>query len=520
MRPLWNSFTYFAHQEEGVEWMLKKEISGTIVSKSDGTNRTTVYGGFQCDDMGLGKTIQIVSVLVNNPKRLTLIVAPLAMIDTWSTICDAAGMNVFQLKKHDWVQTNPDVEIPDYFIKMQPSIYITNYDKVINSPVKCNKDWNRIVLDEAHTIRNGKSVSAFCMRRLRAPIRWAVTGTPLVNSLSDVVSLMTFIGVPCTPGFRWEQGYYQILPELLIHRSLESLRAVLSEAPPLPEIIHEVLPFTTPEEEEFYMGVQCTDNLLNMKYARDVLTSSQTFLLLLRLRQLAVHPQVYINAKRREDSTYDRDAWDGSCTKFERVLDIIENDDDTRVHKYIVFCQFREEMELFQTYLTGWNLEVLLYNGSMNQDQRTAVLARSKETTHTTVLLIQLQAGGVGLNLQEYDRIIFVSPWWTSALMDQAIARAVRMGQKEVVKVYHLRLECETPNPGIINIDEHICQKADEKRRMLEKVFAECAATIAAQKEAQKAVQKARVPKGKLSRKVIEMEEEPGSIVEREPGEV
>lgn len=474
MRTLWNSFSYFPHQTEGIEWMLEKEITGTIVTKLDGKCPTTVYGGFQCDDMGLGKTIQITAVLVNNPKPTTLIVAPLAMVDTWTTICEKAKMKVFQLKDHVWQQTNPGDGVPRYFIGNQPSIYITNYEKVINSPVQCNKQWDRIVLDEAHKIRTGKSNTAFCMRRLQAPIRWAVTGTPLVNSLKDIVSLLAFIGVPFSYNFAWSPYYLEILPKLLIHRSLESLRSRIAGAPPVPEIIHEVLPFSTQEEEEFYTGVQCKDDLLSKKYARDVLTNAQTFLLLLRLRQLAVHPQVYINAKRREDSSYDRDDWFGSCTKFDRVMDIIENDDDTCVHKYIIFCQFNEEMEFLQAYLNGLVPEVLLYNGSMNQAARTAVLKRSKETEHTTVMLIQLQAGGVGLNLQEYDRVIFMSPWWTSALMDQAVARAVRMGQTKVVKVYHLCLECEIAAPGIINIDQQITQKADEKRVMLEKIFAEC----------------------------------------------
>ena len=118
---------------------------------------------------------------------------------------------------------------------------------------------------------------------------------------------------------------------------------------------------------------------------------------------------------------------------------------------------------------------ILLYNGSMNQAERQAVLRLSKATTETTVLLLQLQAGGVGLNLQEYDRIIFVSPWWTSALMDQAIARAVRMGQKEIVHVYHLRLLGESAAAGAaVNIDELINAKAEQKRKMLEKLFTLC----------------------------------------------
>jgi len=87
-------------------------------------------------------------------------------------------------------------------------------------------------------------------------------------------------------------------------------------------------------------------------------------------------------------------------------------------------------------------------------------------------MLIQLQAGGVGLNLQEYDRIIFISPWWTSALIDQAVARAVRMGQKKVVHVYHLHLEAEQENT--INIDAMVNEKAEQKRVMLKKLFASC----------------------------------------------
>jgi septum formation inhibitor-activating ATPase MinD len=111
----------------------------------------------------------------------------------------------------------------------------------------------------------------------------------------------------------------------------------------------------------------------------------------------------------------------------------------------------------------------------MTKKERDEVLVTSKNTTETTVMLIQLQAGGVGLNLQEYDRIIFISPWWTSALMDQAIARAVRMGQKKVVNVYHLKLSTEEDSEQIINIDDRVQKKADEKREMLEKIFIHCA---------------------------------------------
>ena len=86
IRPLWANFTYFAHQLEGINWMLDKEINGTSVPNRDGTMNTTVRGGFQCDDMGLGKTIQFAPPIINNLKPTTLLIAPLAMIDTWSSV--------------------------------------------------------------------------------------------------------------------------------------------------------------------------------------------------------------------------------------------------------------------------------------------------------------------------------------------------------------------------------------------------------------------------------------------------
>jgi SNF2 family DNA or RNA helicase len=223
----------------------------------------------------------------------------------------------------------------------------------------------------------------------------------------------------------------------------------------------------------FYKGIQATDPNMAAGYSQDVMSSVQAFQLLLRLRQLSVHPQIYINAKRREDSAYTRENWTLPTTKFNYIVNTILEDDDERPHKYIVFCQFMEEMELLKEELEQIVPDVLMYHGGMSPKQRTDVLTYSKETPYTTVLLLQLQAGGTGLNLQEYDRIIFVSPWWTSALMDQAVARAVRMGQKEVVNVYHLRLIEET-NQDIINIDTTMHEKANEKRKMLNNIFTYC----------------------------------------------
>lgn len=477
--PLWNGFTYFEHQTIGIDWMLDKERNGTEVPSRDKKEMVMVRGGFQCDDMGLGKTIQMTATIANNRVRATLLLAPLAMVSTWVDICKKAGMIVYEADRSSWFRTNMSDPFPMHFMKCRPAVYITNYEKIYHTMVLFKRPWDRIVLDEAHKIRNGDGTLAYRLRKMVAPIRWAITGTPLVNSKKDIVSLMGFIGVPVSLLWKWEQHFDALLPKILLHRSLDSLRSRIKGAPPVPVIESNILPFKTPQEEEFYHGVQGASEAMIAKYSKDLLDNQMSFLLLLRLRQISVHPQVYINAKRREDRTYSRPDWTLPSTKMERIKEIIEADEkqeDESVHKYIVFCQFHDEMALIHDFLVTEKLidedHVLSYHGGMNQAERTKVLDRSKKTIKPTVLLLQLQAGGVGLNLQEYDRIIFVSPWWTAALMDQAIARAVRIGQTQVVKIYHLRLDAETDST--INIDDFVNQKAEQKRTMLEVLFALC----------------------------------------------
>ena len=460
--------------------MLDKEIHGTFVPATDTHPDTTVYGGFQCDDMGLGKTIQVTAVITNHVQHNTLLFAPLAMIDTWTNVLQHAGCNVYQVVDKKWTRLSSSYPIPLRFIGKRPAVYVTNYEKLMTTSTSLftSISWNRIVLDEAHKIRNADGRLARAAFALVAPIRWVVTGTPLVNSLKDVVSLLHFLRVPSS-SFRWEPRYLTLLPELLLHRSLDSLRGVIPDAPPVPLVHNLVLPFRTLEEEEFYHGVQGGTEEMMLKYAKDQLSAAQSFKLLLRLRQISVHPQIYISAKRREeanlDAEYEREDWVGSSTKLDAIRDIISTDSPSS-HNYLIFCQFHEEMSLIRQSLLDLVDEdaIMMYHGALNQKERAAVLKKSKELHKKRVMLLQLQAGGVGLNLQEYDRVIFVSPWWTAALMDQAVARAVRMGQTSVVHVYHLSLKSEKVIESSVNIDSLVAAKADQKRRMLERLFAIC----------------------------------------------
>jgi len=479
LKPLWKDFSYFPHQIDGIHWMLDKERHGVDVG--DGK---IIYGGFQCDDMGLGKTIQVASVLINHVQPHTLLFAPLAVLDTWTSVLQRAGCIVYHVSSKQWTRVpSSSLLHPHWFRKQRPSVFLTNYEKLYTQPTLFRRYvWNRIVLDEAHVIRNGTNKMSTAARAIPAAYRWVVTGTPLVNSLKDVVALLAFLGLPCSKQFRWEPRYLAFLSSLLLHRSLDSLRSVIQGAPPVPVVHEMVLPFSTPQEEEFYHGVQgvIAESLVS-KYKKDI-GATDKLKMLLRLRQISVHPQIYIDAMRRELGSryYDRPDWTHGSTKLDALHRILSHShtDSSSPHHFLVFCQFHQEMDLIRQSLLDRGIcdsqHVLMYHGGMTQAERAIVLEKSKTLTSSSrspvVLLLQLQAGGVGLNLQEYDRVVFLSPWWTSAMMDQAIARAVRIGQTRVVHIYHLRLAAEVH--GSLNIDSFIHHKAHQKRLLLARLFA------------------------------------------------
>jgi SNF2 family DNA or RNA helicase len=192
---------------------------------------------------------------------------------------------------------------------------------------------------------------------------------------------------------------------------------------------------------------------------------------LLKLRQLSVHPQVYIEAQRRTvgSGLYTRSDWTAPSTKFTVVRNMLEQ--EKKPTKWILFCQFHDEMEILEAYLSKSKTvqRIQQYHGGLSDKEKEEVIRNTHDICEDghDVLLLQLQSGGVGLNLQHFTRIIFLSPWWTSALMEQAIGRAVRIGQKEQVQVTLLVLKEEDS----LNIDQAMLEKAMVKSDLLKRTF-------------------------------------------------
>jgi SNF2 family DNA or RNA helicase len=452
--PLWEGFAYKPHQEYGVSWLLKREEG-------------PIRGGLLCDEMGLGKTIQMLGLIKESSAQSTLLIAPLAVINQWKDTAERCKIRCFTYnsKSKTWeLKTKP--------FSNSKSLYLIGYECLANNIKHVEqKVFDRVVCDEAHRL-GVKSIAAKLtkgviekiafntVRRItkNATSKWFLTATPVVNSVDDIYSLFALLDKSLvTEVIETLMGTYALA------RSMEQLRTSIPDAPNAPLIKNHRLDFASRDEEEFYTKIQSNVEA-QLRY------NEKTFIvlrLILMLRQLSIHPQIYIEARKKKVRGVYED-WLEPSTKFLKIKELMTEESHEN-HKWIIFCHFHEEMDLLEKYLKTLDFvrHIETYSGSLDMTEKADALKKVREPFvqgggTCDILLCQLKAGGVGLNLQEFDRIVFNGPWWTQAAIDQGIGRAVRIGQKNQVVVHNLVLKQEE-SVNVRNIDVWMRAKAEEK---------------------------------------------------------
>jgi len=462
--PLWPGFEYKPHQVIGVNWMLSLEKEGS--------------GGLLCDDMGLGKTIQLAGLVKNGSHRGddTLLIAPVAVLEQWKSVLKRAHINVLVPSKSgiSWHR-----ESAKYLLA--PNVHVIGYESALRKTTLVKLyPWKRVIYDEAHRIGSNNTSTELSLL-LKAPIKWLLTGTPIVNKVREITRLLEIAGVKVPPTTDLD-ALSPTLKRYVMARSMDQLRATMPDAPPKPIYKNIELEFNTPEEREFYLGMTgvITRRWKALEADGGGGAALEKLKLFMRLRQLSLHPQIYIAGRKKSlKSLYTRPDWQGSSTKFDKLREIVC--EATESHKWIIFCHFHHEMDMLQDmFRTETSVELVQqYHGGLTATQKQDVIERTHMPLaegKQEILLVQLQSGGTGLNLQHFDQIIFTGPWWTKALMEQAVGRAVRIGQKKVVNVYSLRLKEEEA----INIDAYMFDKAEEKGHLCKKVLQSANTTVSA----------------------------------------
>ena len=463
--PCRADFHFLQHQEDGIRWMIQRDSDPVIP------------GGILADDMGLGKTCQSIGLIRNGRPLETLIVCPPALIDGWKSELELCGFYVatmiasvpawdfppLTIRKLDGevggageVGAGAGGKVVSDLAAVNRVVWLTTYPKTaLYAPFLTRCAFGRIILDEGHAIRNGKSTARFStLMKIAEPClaRWILSATPIQNGRSDWNNLCIWLRVPADLSVS-QSGFAQ---SIMLRRTMDQLRDDIKALPPSPIFIDHNLSIP-PDSPEFKLlhGI-CAQLQRAISNKVSVLIK---LVLWLRIQQFLIHPQIYIQAMRSTYSSYSRPDWILSetvtATKWTEFLlqlsSCIRDSQPT-----IVFCNFKHEILMVQQSALDLGASVFVIEGGLpsgavghivQQAKHLALLGKSP-----VVVIVQIVAGGCGLNLQFCNRILFLSRHWNPAIVHQAVGRAVRIGQSHVVHVHFFRIVDDL----VDNIDLHM----------------------------------------------------------------
>lgn len=243
--------------------------------------------------MGLGKTIQMISLMLANPVKYTLVVLPSSLIDQWHSEIKkfAPGLNVVIY----YGPSRPDLD----YLKTQTgegviTVVLTSYglcQRTSMNTIIFQQSWDRVILDECHLIRNSKSKLFRAVCKIRATNRWGITGTPIQNYKSDLISLMSFLGVRRV---KYTDRDLMRSVKMFVLRRTKKMVESYNETLKLPDLnIKKIgLDFQSQEEKEFYDKIrgETIQALRNYKF-----NQVHAFEMILRMKQVSILPQLVID---------------------------------------------------------------------------------------------------------------------------------------------------------------------------------------------------------------------------------
>lgn len=413
------------------------------------------FGGVLADDMGLGKTLQAIAFIeslqgeIRASGRPALIVAPASLIFNWkhelSRFAPSLRVSMAAGDKQERADTLEGIEEADVVITSYP---LLRRDMELYAGL----NFYCLFLDEAQAIKNHATQTAQAVGRVRAGIRFALTGTPIENSLDELWSLYDAI-FPELLGSRRE--FAALSREAVAKRVRPFLlrrmkRDVLKELPDKIETLqHSEL---TEDQKKLYVAylAKLQAETLTQLQAEGFQRSRMRILAgLTRLRQLCCHPALFV------------EGYEGSSGKLEQLLEIVSDALDSG-KRLLLFSQFTSMLAIIREELSLRGLSCFYLDGQTPAAERVDLCRRFNEGEQD-IFLISLRAGGTGLNLTGADTVILYDLWWNPAVEQQAADRAHRIGQKNVVQVIKLVAEG--------TIEEKMVELQQRKRDLIAEII-------------------------------------------------
>lgn len=428
------------YQKEGLTWLRFLEEFET--------------GGILADDMGLGKTIQILAFILGRAKKSkmpNLVVVPKSLAFNWMDEATkfAPSLKVVRYTGAGRSQMLKEIEGAD--------LVVTTYGAIRTDIGKLSEiEFDVVIVDEAQAIKNPKSLAAQAVKRIHGRHRLALTGTPIENSINDLLSILEFTNpglLNHTQQKDMSQDKQAVLAKtlkpFLLRRTKEK---VLTELPDKSEQI--LFCEMSAGERLFYNAIRDRYRAsLDKKIEEGGLGKSKIHVLeaLLRLRQASCHSGL-IDPKRKSEPS----------AKLQLLLNHIQ-EVIAEGHKVLVFSQFTSLLALVRTDLESKNITYEYLDGQTTD--RKSPVERFQTDPACPVFLISLKAGGTGLNLTAADYVFILDPWWNPAVEAQAIGRAHRMGQTQKVIAYRMIARG--------TVEEKILELQETKRELAESIISE-----------------------------------------------
>lgn len=388
------------------------------------------FGGILADDMGLGKTLQSIVYIssclseIREKSQPVMVAAPSSLLYNW-----ANEFKKFAPDVHFLVVDGDSSERRTLIRKAKKTdVIITSYPLLRHDYSLYKKiSFHTLFFDEAQAFKNHTTQTHKAVRSLKAQHKFALTGTPVENSLGDLWSIFKVVFPTLLP----DRRTFKKLPRkrsasLVSPFILRRVKAdVLKELPEKRESI--LLSNLLPEQKKLYAAYLARFKHETLKHLNTG-TFQQNQLKILaaitRLRQLCCHPALFV------------EGYNGQSAKLQQFMNVVREGLGTG-KRILVFSQFTKMLELISRELGRQGISFFYLDGKTPSSERTELCIRFNDG-EKEIFLISLKAGGTGLNLTGADTVILYDLWWNPAVEQQAFDRAHRMGQKKKVEVFKL----------------------------------------------------------------------------------
>lgn len=458
--PLYINGKLRPYQIQGLNWLIQLH--------------SNKLAGILADEMGLGKTLQTISFLgylryIEKKCGPFLVIAPKSTLNNWKREINnwTPEVNVFVLQGD---KDERATMIKDKLLACDFDIVIASYEIVIKEKSSFKKfDWEYIVIDEAHRIKNEESLLSQVLRDFTSRNRLLITGTPLQNNLHELWSLLNFL-LPdiFSSSQAFDEWFSTDTSEEDKDKIVKQLRTILQPFL-LRRIKSDVETSLLPKKEiNLYVGMSS----MQKKWYKQILErdidavngangnkESKTRLLniVMQLRKCCNHPYLFDGAEPGPPYTTDEHLVFNSAKL--KVLDKLLKKLKEEGSRVLIFSQMSRLLDILEDYCYFRGYKYCRIDGSTDHEDRIRFIDEyNAPDSDKFIFLLTTRAGGLGINLTSADVVILYDSDWNPQADLQAMDRAHRIGQKKQVKVFRLVTEN--------SVEDKIVERATQKLKL------------------------------------------------------